>query len=147
MKQSLFALVFLLSGIISATAQTEEVFAPGGKAINGYDVVAFFKQSKPVVGMDSLSYTYMDVKWLFATREDLDAFKADPGHFAPQYGGYCAYGAAQGHKAPTKPETWSVVNDKLYFNYNGKVKESWTKDQQALIEKADKNWPELKDKQ
>jgi len=27
-----------------------------------------------------------------------------------------------------------------------KVKKDWTKDQQALIEKADKQWPELKGK-
>ncbi|WP_431215497.1 YHS domain-containing (seleno)protein [Puia sp. P3] len=90
---------------------------------------------------------YKDAKWLFATRADLDAFKESPEHYTPQYGGYCAYGTAQGHKAPTKPETWTIVNDKLYFNYNLKVKEAWMKDQQAFIEKADKSWPDLKDKQ
>jgi hypothetical protein len=90
---------------------------------------------------------YKDAKWLFATQADLDAFKGSPERYAPQYGGYCAYGTSQGHKAPTKPETWTIVNDKLYFNYNPKVKEMWLKDQQALIEKADKNWVELKDKQ
>ncbi len=146
MKKVLFAIVFVLLAIVSVKAQNGEVFAPGGKAINGYDAVAFFKQSKPVMGADSLSFTYKNVKWLFATQADLDAFKAAPEHFAPQYGGYCAYGTAQGHKSPTKPETWAVVNDKLYFNYNLKVKEAWTKDEPGMIEKADKNWLELKDK-
>ena len=147
MKKNLFALAFVLLSVASAKAQKEEVFAPGGKAINGYDPVAFFKQSKPVMGSDSLSYMYKDVKWLFATQADMDAFKTSPEHYAPQYGGYCAFGTSQGHKAPTKPETWTIVNDKLYFNYSAKVKEVWVKDQQALIEKADKNWIELKDKQ
>jgi len=136
-----------LLSIAGVKAQKQEVFAPNGKAINGYDAVAFFRQSMPVMGSDSLSYMYKDAKWLFATRADLDAFKESPERYAPQYGGYCAYGTAQGHKAPTKPETWTVVNDKLYFNYNLKVKEAWMKDQQAFIEKADKSWPELKDKQ
>lgn len=146
MKNSLFALVLVLLTVFGASAQKAEVFAPGGKAINGYDPVAFFKEAKPVMGADSLSYTYKDVRWLFATREDMDAFKANPEHFAPQYGGYCAYGTAEGHKAPTQIETWTIVNDKLYFNYNMKVKEAWTKDQLALIEKADKQWPGLKGK-
>ncbi|HTI92761.1 MAG TPA: YHS domain-containing (seleno)protein [Puia sp.] len=146
MKSVIFGLFFLIGTIGGVCAQQSSVFAPAGKAVNGYDVVAFFKESKPVMGSDSLSYTYKDVKWLFSTDANMKAFKADPEHFMPQYGGYCAYGTAQGHKAPTKPETWTIVNDKLYFNYNLKVKEAWTKDEQAMIEKADKNWPELKDK-
>ena len=147
MKKVLFALAFVMPAFLSVKAQKAEVFAPNGKAINGYDAVAFFKESKPVLGSDSISYMYKDVKWCFSTQANRDAFKANPEHFAPQYGGYCAFGTAEGHKAPTKPETWTIVNDKLYFNYNLKVKESWTKDQQAFIGKADKNWPELKDKQ
>jgi len=136
--------MLLLFTTFGANAQKAEVFAPGGKAINGYDAVAFFKGSMAVKGADSLSYTYKDAKWLFSTRENLDAFKANPEHFAPQYGGYCAYGTSQGHKAPTEVDTWTIVDDKLYFNYNKKVKEVWTKDRQAFIEKADKQWPQIK---
>lgn len=144
MKNVFSALVLVLFAACSATAQKAEVFAPGGKAINGYDPVAFFKEAKPVKGADSLSYTYKDVQWLFATRDNMNDFKANPEHFTPQYGGFCAYGTAEGHKAPTKIETWTVVDDRLYFNYNMKTKEAWIKNQQALIEKANKNWPELK---
>ena len=147
MKNLILGAFLIISSLVRVNAQKSEVFAPDGKAINGYDVVAFFKESKPVMGSDNLSYTYMDVKWLFSSSANMAAFKANPKHFMPQYGGYCAYGTAEGHKAPTKPDTWTVVNDKLYFNYNLKVKDSWMKDQQALIEKADKNWPDLKDKQ
>ncbi|MBS1602985.1 MAG: YHS domain protein [Bacteroidetes bacterium] len=146
MRKSILPITFLLVSFIGASAQKEAIFSSNGKAINGYDPVAFFTQSKPVMGSDSLSYMYMDTRWLFATQADLDAFKASPDRYTPQYGGYCAFGTAQGHKAPTKPETWTIVNDKLYFNYSAKVKEMWMKDQQALIEKADKTWPELKDK-
>jgi len=38
------------------------------------------------------------------------------------------------------------VGGKLYFNYNKKVQAFWLKDQQHLIEKADKQWPQIKDK-
>jgi len=148
MKRIIIIAIVALFSIIQAKAQKSEIFAPGGKAIKGYDPVAFFKQSKAVKGADSLAYQWKGATWLFASQEDMDAFKARPENYAPQYGGYCAYGTSDGagHKSPTQTETWSVVNDKLYFNYSPKVKEVWLKDQQNLIKKADTNWIELKDK-
>lgn len=138
----------LLSVIGFATyGQRSEIFAPNGKAIKGYDPVAFFNVSKAVLGSDSLAYDYKGAKWLFSSRENLNLFKALPEQYAPQFGGYCAYGMADGHKAPTETDTWSVVEGKLYFNYNQKVKSSWLEDQPVLIKKANVNWPLLKDKE
>ncbi|MFA6084697.1 YHS domain-containing (seleno)protein [Mucilaginibacter sp.] len=148
MKRTLIITVLAIFTVIQAYAQKQEIFAPGGKAIKGYDPVAFFKESKAVKGSDSLSYQWKNATWLFANSADMEAFKANPDKYAPQYGGYCAYGASDGsgHKAPTQTETWTVVNEKLYFNYNPKVKELWVKDQENFIKKADTNWPTLKDK-
>jgi hypothetical protein len=144
MKRTILLTAIAFLSILSVKAQKSEVFAPGGKAIKGYDPVAFFKQSKAVKGVDSLAYKWKDATWLFATRDDMEAFKATPEKYAPQYGGYCAYGTSQGHKAPTQTDTWTVANDKLYFNYNQDVKKLWTKDQDALIKTADEKWPEIK---
>lgn len=145
MKSLIISATLLFITTFNANAQKNEVYTVDGKAIKGYDPVAFFKESKPVKGADSLSCTYKDVQWLFSSKENLDAFKADPEKYAPQYGGFCAYGTAQGHKAPTQTDTWTIVDGKLYFNYNMKVKQAWTKDQSALIEKADKQWPSVKE--
>lgn len=131
---------------IGARAQTSEIYAPGGKAISGYDPVAFFAASGPVKGVDSLAYNWKGSVWLFANRQDLRSFSANPEKYAPQYGGYCAYGAAQGHKASSEIDTWTVVNGKLYFNYNAKIKGLWVKDQQEMIRTADKQWPVIKNK-
>ena len=146
MKKHLIAIISALFIVWGASAQTSEIFAPAGKAIKGYDVVDFFKVQQPVMGTDSFAYTYKKVQWLFSSRENLEAFKADPEKYIPQYGGYCAYGTSQGHKAPTETGTWTIVNDRLYFNYNQKVKSMWLKDQQALIKKADLQWDLIKDK-
>ncbi|MBB6131283.1 YHS domain-containing (seleno)protein [Mucilaginibacter lappiensis] len=145
MKRTILIAFIAFLGIVQAKAQKSEIFAPGGKAIKGYDPVAFFTESKPIKGADSLSYQWKEATWLFASRKNLEAFKSDPGKYAPQYGGYCAYGLSQGHKAPTQTDTWTVVNDKLYFNYNSKVKEMWSKDQQNLIKAADEKWSGIKD--
>lgn len=146
MKKGIFAaaLMLLAQGVY---AQKPEIFAPKGKAVKGYDVVAFFKDAKPVEGTDSLTYHYKDADWLFASRTNLEAFKANPDAYVPQYGGYCAYGTSRGYKAPTEAETWTIVDNKLYFNYNMKVKDKWSENREEFIQKADTQWPLIKDKQ
>ena len=144
MKQILSGFILVLLMACGRSNQHSEIFAPGGKAIKGYDAVAFFVQGRPVPGTNSFSYSWKGAEWLFSSKDNLDSFSNDPEKYAPQYGGYCAYGTANGHKAPTETDTWTIVDNKLYFNYSSKVKEMWMKNQKALIEKADKNWPSVK---
>jgi YHS domain-containing protein len=141
-----FAVMFFVA-ICSIYAQKSEVFSTNGIAIKGYDPVAFFKESKPVMGHDPLSYQWKGATWLFSSKENLEAFKAQPVKYAPQYGGYCAYGAAEGHKAPTETNTWTILDDKLYFNYNQEVRGMWMKNHKANIDKANANWDKIKDKE
>lgn len=139
-------MIFFLLQLFWTTlrGQSGEVFTTNDGAIGGYDPVAYFQESKPVKGKKEFSYRWNDATWLFSNAQNLKLFKANPQKFAPQYGGYCAYGTAEGHKAPTEPNAWSVVNGKLYLNYNLEVQNLWKKNQIDLIQKADKNWPEVK---
>jgi len=143
MKRLMFTSFFTLC-MIGVFAQQGEVFSTTAGAISGYDAVAYFKENKPVKGKKEFAYTWRDAAWYFSSKENRDAFIADPEKFAPQYGGYCAYGTAEGHKAPTQSDAWTIVNDKLYFNYNKDVKKLWMKDQPGFIRKADENWPVVK---
>ena len=136
-------LVLILGSLF---AQSSQVFTTDAGAIKGYDPVAFFKAGKPVMGLKEYSYEWNGAKWYFSSNDNLTAFKKDPEKYAPQYGGYCAYGTSEGHKAPTETDTWTIVNNKLYFNYSKNVQTEWKKDQKARIEKADKTWPTIKDK-
>ncbi len=120
------------------------MFVTSEGAVNGYDVVAYFKDSKPVKGSQQYVYEWNEAAWHFSNENNLNDFKANPEKYAPQYGGYCAYGTADGHKAPTEPDAWTIVNDKLYLNYNKEVQSEWMKDRPDLIKKADINWPEVK---
>jgi YHS domain-containing protein len=146
MKKTISTVFIALFILLHAHAQKSQVYIADGKAIKGYDPVAFFTASKPVRGQDSLMLQWNGAVWYFADRKNLESFKEAPEKYAPQYGGYCAYGTAQGHKAPTEVETWSILDGKLYFNYNQKVKEMWSKDRAAMIKKADRNWTMIKDK-
>ena len=149
MKKLLLLTGFTLLTSVIIFAQKSAVFIADGAAIHGYDAVAYFKDSKALKGDSLVSYSWDGAEWRFASKENLEAFKATPEKYAPQYGGYCAYGASAGagHKAPTDPQAWMVVNGKLYFNYNKNVQQMWIKKQQELIQIADKNWPAFKDKE
>ena len=127
----------------AAFAQNTEYYSPDGVAIKGYDAVAYFVQNIAVKGSDEFTVEWSGSKWMFDSQANLDSFKLAPEKYAPQYGGYCAYGASENHKAPTDPDAWTIVNHKLYFNYNSKVKEFWIKDTTARIRTADSLWLEL----
>ena len=98
-------------------------------------------------GNENLGYQWNEATWLFSSKANLDSFKLNPQKYAPQFGGYCAYGVSENHKAPTDPEAWTIVNDKLYLNYNPKVQTYWNKDRDKRIADANKNWLLLKDKE
>lgn len=120
------------------------LYSEGNIAIRGYDTVAYHKQGKPVKGDRRYSHEYNGAKWLFSSVENRDLFAADPKKFAPAYGGYCAFGAGNGYLVKTEPEAFSIVNGKLYLNYNVNVSRKFKADLQGRIALAEKNWPGLK---
>jgi YHS domain-containing protein len=142
-----FFLCVALITVSIVNAQKAEVYSPAGRAINGYDPVAYFSEGKPVKGNEKISYRWNSATWYFSNKQNLDSFTMNPQKFAPQYGGYCAYGMSQGHKAPTEADAWTIENGKLYLNYNKNVKQMWSKDRPGYIQLADKNWVEIKDKE
>ena len=91
----------MFAGTAALAAPPANTIKPGlfsgraDTAILGYDPVAYFTDGKPVKGQDNLVFDYLGAKWKFASRSHLDLFKADPEKYAPQYGGYCAYGVTQ----------------------------------------------------
>jgi len=114
-----------------------------GVAVKGYDVVAYFTQSKPVKGSAAFTHPYIGATWWFASAADRDEFARSPEKYVPQYGGYCAYGVSQGHTAPIDPEAWTIIDGKLYLNYSKGVKKTWSEAIPQHIERANQNWPRL----
>jgi YHS domain-containing protein len=143
MKNLILVLAVLLSSVLSY-AQNAEVFSTKAGAINGFDAVSYFTDSKPVKGDAKFTLKWAEATWLFSSKKNLELFKTSPSTYAPQYGGYCAFATSKGAKAPTMPDAWTIVNGKLYLNYNTDVQKDWTKDKEALIKTADENWPTVK---
>lgn len=135
------ALVALLAAPSAALAG--EFFERDGAAIGGYDPVAYFAENKPVKGSAAYTYRYRDSVFRFASAANRDTFAADPERYAPQYGGFCAYGVAHGYKVKIEPEAFTLVDGKLYLNYDLRVQADWRRDIPGYIRKADRKWLEL----
>ena len=114
-----------------------------GIAIRGYDTVAYFTQGKPVKGKDQFSTEWEGATWKFSSQNHMELFTADPEKYAPQYGGYCAYGVAQGSLVKIEPELWTIIDDKLYLNYNKSFDKKWKKDIPGYIKTANEKFESL----
>jgi YHS domain-containing protein len=147
MKKIVLIVTGILFTVLSVSAQKSAIFVKSDKAIRGYDPVAYFTDGKPVEGKDEFVYNWSNANWYFSSKQHLDLFKANPAKYAPQYGGYCAYGLSRGYKASTVAEAWTIDNGKLYLNYSLSVRNDWDKNRQERIQKADNYWPQIKDKE
>lgn len=124
-----------------AVALAGDYFERDGIAIGGYDPVAYFTDQKPVKGSPEFQSVHRGSMFQFASAAHRDMFAAEPDKYAPQYGGYCAYGMAKGYKAKIDPGAFSVIYGTLFLNYSDAVRTRWLSDVSGYIQQADANWP------
>lgn len=136
-------LAALLLVLALPAAAVDEVFQTDEGAIRGYDPVAYHVENRPVKGRAEFSHHWNGANWRFASAANRDLFAADPARYAPQYGGYCAFGTSRGYKVSTDPDAFAIVDGKLYLNYNKPVQTTWNRDRPGYIATADRNWVEL----
>lgn len=137
-------LVFSVSAQQTATVRKAQFnLERSGLAIQGYDPVAYFSNTA-IEGKEDITATHNGVTYYFATAKNRETFKADPGKYEPQYGGWCAYAmGASGKKVEVDPETFKIADGKLYLFYNRFLNNTltdWNKDEARLKAVADKNW-------
>ncbi len=147
MKRILLVLLLLISIPVFGQNKTLLNLDKQGIAIQGYDPVAFFTQNRPVKGRPEFESKYNGARYLFASAEDKSAFDANPAKYEPQFGGFCAYAASQNHTAPVKIEAFQIVNGRLLMQYDLDIRNKFNKDTQGNLQKADKNWPGLVQKE
>ncbi len=149
---SICTLLFATSAFAAQKINTLEkqglfgTYKESGIAIRGYDTVAYFTLSKPVKGDEAFAVQWNDATWHFSSQEHADLFENDPEAYAPQYGGYCAYGVSQNYLVKIEPEQWRIVDGKLYLNYDQKVQTTWLEDVPGYIKSADNKFLDLLNK-
>lgn len=148
LNQFLFIITFIvIFSINQSKAQNKQHYnLKSNLAIQGYDPVSYFGNS-PQKGAKSNAYTYKGVTYRFANADNLKKFKANPGKYMPQYGGWCAYAMGKdGSKVDINPKTYKITDGKLYLFYNAwgtNTLKYWNKDEKGLKSKADSFWQKL----
>ncbi len=112
-------------------------------AIQGYDPVAYFTESRPVKGDPAIEEEWQGARWQFASAENRALFSENPDQYAPRYGGFCAGGMSLGRKAPIDPEAWVIVDGKLFLGGSSNAIDYFTTDGEDRMAKADTNWDEF----
>ena len=145
---ALIALLFSAGTINAQTAvRVKEFNLEKGLATDGYDPVGYFTENKAVKGNKQFSASAEGVIYYFSSAANKDLFTKDYKKYEPQYGGWCAYAmGANNEKVEIDPETFKIINGKLYlfyYTWTNNTLTKWNKDETNLKTKADKNWQTL----
>jgi YHS domain-containing protein len=141
---TLFIVAFLAQAFAQTEAERQKHFnLKKNLALEGYDAVSYFN-NRPIEGKENISLTYKGVVYQFSSQANLTTFKSNPGKYEPAYGGWCAYAMGEnGEKVKVDPETFKILNGKLYLFYNfwaNNTLTSWNKNEAKLKSAADSNW-------
>ena len=109
-------------------------------------MVAYFTENQAVEGSLDYSVEYSGTSWLFSSQQNKELFVNDPVKYMPQYGGFCAYAVAKNSSASSKPEYFTIYDEKLYMNYSKSVNKKWIKDKSGYISAADVYWKKRQEK-
>ena len=144
MKHQLTLALLLVTSM--ALAQTKDFNLKKQVALDGYDPVSYF-DNKPEEGTAEIKTTYNGVIYYFINQQNLSKFKANPSKYEPAYGGWCAYAMGEtGEKVKIDPETFKIIDGKLYLFYNfwgNNTLTDWNKNEKTLKTKAEQNWKKI----
>jgi YHS domain-containing protein len=143
LKSALLGLVALIS--FSGFAAAGD-YAHSTPAVQGYDVVSYQVEKRPVRGNGHYTAAYDGATYQFSSQENLDTFNAKPAKYVPAYNGFCAFGVSVGKKFIGDPEVWRVIDGTLYLNLDSTIQDQWLKDVPGRIKSADAKWGSIKAK-
>ena len=114
-RRAALGLAILVAAVPLAATMRSAVAQDVPLAIKGYDPVAYFTTGSPTRGLPEIEYEWDEHRYLFASAEHRELFKADPGRYAPQFGNFCAMALAEGDLSEANPEYWLISEGKLYI--------------------------------
>ena len=142
---ALLAIAALLGGC-GTTHATIDTSRGESLMLLGYDPVAYFTESKPVRGQHTLAAQHAGRTYYFASAGNRDSFRAAPAKFEPQFGGFCSNGAPYAVKMSSDPTQFEIRDGRLFIFGDILGHEMWLLDWKTNIERADRLWPEIRDR-
>lgn len=114
-----------------------------GFIAEGYDVVAYFTDDKPVKGDPNIVKLHNGAFYSFSTEAHKQMFGSNPEKYMPQYGGYCAYAVSRDKLRPIDPQHFQIVDGRLMLQHSKHALDLFSEDIPGNTKKADENWPGL----
>ncbi len=112
----------------------------GGLALRGFDPVSYSQGTEPKVGLAAHFALWDGALWLFSTAENRTAFLAQPGFYAPQYGGFCSICMAEGKAVFPDPSQFIYQNNKVTLFSDEGQKKAWNEASPRLARQAEFWW-------
>lgn len=116
-------------------------------ALEGYSPVSYIENGQAQLGKKTFKATYDGLTYFFVNQNQQKKFQSNPKKYIPQYGGWCAYAVSLGYKYRPNPNSFRIVDDKLYLftvNVEAEFVTAWEKEGQDIhIAQGDKNWKTL----
>lgn len=153
MKHLLIAIVLAACGGASSsqapagpstqgTAKVLVALDERGVGLRGLDPVSY-AGGEPAEGSEQHAASHGGATYWFASADARTAFEAAPAKHAPQFGGYCAFAAAQNRLQAADPRAFMIFEGQLLVFTNADFKAQFEADPAGNKRKADANWPGL----
>lgn len=111
--------------------------------LHGVDPVAFLDLGNRIDGRAEFTAVHGGVAYYFASKANLEKFKAKADAYLPQNGGFCTFGVSVGKKFDGDPRYAAVKDGKLYVFLSEEIFRAFQKDPAGTIAKADQNWKKI----
>jgi hypothetical protein len=145
------AFIALLSvagtALVAHAATTERLVADRytGLAIGGFDPVAYFTDSQPLVGKPGFEAAEAGAVWRFRNEGNRAVFVGHPDIYSPQFGGYDPTDVARGVAFAGDPRFWLVVGQRLFLFGRAESRAAFAADPARILREAKRRWPGLQE--
>jgi YHS domain-containing protein len=139
----LIFVLFLLAGLQGCSTLTANTTSDGDDKrlmLKGHDPVAYFTDGKHVLGDPKIKTDHEGVTYRFASEAHKQMFDKEPARYAPQYGGFCTNGIVYAIPWGGDPDTWQIINNRLYIFGGHGSKKYFLMDEKNNLELADRYW-------
>ena len=132
-----------LPGSRAATTERIVVDPVRGLALNGFDPVAYFTDSRPLLGREDLELRFAGATWRFRNEGNRAAFLENPEVYLPVFGGHDPVAVTRGVATPGHPQIWLVTGERLYLFYDADARKAFVANPATVMAQAENRWPDV----
>ncbi len=116
-----------------------------GVGLGGHDPISYI-ETGPQLGVAEHAVAYEGATYWLVNAENEQFFRERSAAFAPAFGGYCAFAAAEARLSEADPTVYALVEDRLLVFTNQEFHDQFMADPDGNLARADGNWPTLVEK-